>query len=53
MLSNLVKVWHETLFYLDRSDFKNIKSDLKVTYHLITDENVQLISSIRIGGGYL
>ena len=43
----LFKCWHERLFYLNRNRFEPIESDLPIKMVEITEENIDLVSTLR------
>ncbi len=43
----LFKCWHERLFYLNRNRFEPIESDLPIKMVEITEDNIDLVSTLR------
>lgn len=47
MIRNLIKVWHETLFYLNKKDVIEVMSDLEVKLEPVTMGNIDLVKNLR------
>lgn len=47
LLKNIVRVWNEELFYLNRKEKLEVISDLKVRFVPITLENLSLVENLR------
>lgn len=46
-LRNIIKVWNEELFHIEREKICEVNSDLKIKFVPITSENLDLVENLR------